>query len=44
MLFTHFYVMQEMILETWFVPPANREYFGVEATIFFVNKLSKKTN
>ena len=28
-LFTHFYIMQGKELETRFVSPANREYFGV---------------
>ena len=34
MLFTHFNLIHGQKLETWFVSPAIREYFGVEATTF----------
>ena len=31
-------------MESWFVSPASREYFGVESTTFLsVNKFTKKT-
>ena len=35
--------MQGEKIETWFVSPASREYFGVESTAFLsANKFTKK--
>ena len=43
MLFTHLYIMQEEIIEAWFVSQASRVYFGVESTAFLsANKFKKK--
>ena len=39
MLFTHMYLTQGQKLETWFVLPASREYFGVEPTTFLSTNL-----
>ena len=36
MFFSHFCIMQGKKLETWFVSPANREYFGVEPATFLL--------
>ena len=34
MISTHFYLTEGQKLETWFVLPASREYFGVESITF----------
>ena len=34
MLFTNFYIVQGKQLETWFVSPVNKKYFGDEPRTF----------
>ena len=42
MIFTRFYLTQGQNLETQFVLPASREYFGVEPTTFLSTNLKKR--
>ena len=42
MLFTHSYLIYKQKLETWFVSPASREYFGVEPATFLPANWQKK--
>ena len=43
MLFANLYLIQGEKIETWFVFPASKEYFGVEFTAFLsANKFTKK--
>ena len=43
MLFANLYLIQGEKIETWFVSPASKEYFGVEFTAFLsANKFTKK--
>ena len=43
MLFTHFYVMQEKKIETWFVSIIKRQYHDFEPVELFFRQIDNKT-